>query len=160
MLDAHGIGAHPVDDVETVHASIEAMKLAFADLHQYNADIDAMPVKPDALLNPDYLRSRAALIDTTRAGDPGYGAPRPGGTVYLAAADASGLMVSFIQSNYMGFGSGVVVPGTGISLQNRGHGFNLIRATPTRWRRASAPRTPSSRPLRCMPTARRRWRLA
>ena len=126
MLDAHGIGAHPVDDVETVHASIEAMKLAFADLHQYNADIDAMPVKPDALLHPDDLRSRAALIDTTRAGDPGYGAPRPGGTVYLAAADASGMMVSFIQSNYMGFGSGVVVPGTGISLQNRGHGFNLI----------------------------------
>eukprot|EP01035_Chromulina_nebulosa_P054852 gene54852-75151_t len=67
MLDAHGIGAHPVDDVETVHASIEAMKLAFADLHQYNADIDAMPVKPDALLNPDYLRSRAALIAPFRA---------------------------------------------------------------------------------------------
>src|SRR5690606_41004716 len=55
----------------------------------------------------------------------GYGMPRRGGTVYLAAADAVGMMVSFIQSNYMGFGSGVVVPGTGISLQNRGHGFNL-----------------------------------
>ena len=126
MLDELGVGKQDLDGVDSVHLQIEAMKLAFADLHQYNADIDAMPVKPDALLNPDYLRSRAALIDTTRAGDPGYGAPRPGGTVYLAAADASGMMVSFIQSNYMGFGSGVVVPGTGISLQNRGHGFNLI----------------------------------
>ena len=77
------------------------------------------------LLHPDYLKSRAALINRERAGDPGHGAPRPGGTVYLAAADASGMMISFIQSNYMGFGSGVVVPGTGISLQNRGHGFNL-----------------------------------
>ena len=56
---------------------------------------------------------------------PSFGAPRPGGTVYLTAADASGMMVSFIQSNYMGFGSGVVVPGTGISLQNRGNGFVL-----------------------------------
>src|SRR5690606_11569946 len=68
---------------------------------------------------------RARLIDRRQAGNPGHGIPRPGGTVYLAAADASGMMVSFIQSNYMGFGSGVVVPGTGISLQNRGHGFNL-----------------------------------
>ena len=127
MLDAidggKGVGAHPLDSVETVHASIEAMKLALADLAQYNADIDAMQVRPDDLLNADYLRSRAALIDADKAGDPGCGAPRPGGTVYLAAADASGMMVSFIQSNYMGFGSGVVVPGTGISLQNRGHGF-------------------------------------
>ncbi|MFN9726403.1 gamma-glutamyltransferase family protein [Acidovorax sp.] len=126
MLDAHGIGAHPVDSVETVHASIEAMKLAFADLHQYNADIDAMRVSPAELLHADYLKNRAALIDPTRAGDPGHGTPRPGGTVYLAAADSQGMMVSFIQSNYMGFGSGVVVPGTGISLQNRGHNFNLI----------------------------------
>jgi len=126
MLDAHGIGAHPVDSVETVHASIEAMKLAFADLHQYNADIDAMRVSPAELLHADYLKNRAALIDPTRASDPGHGTPRPGGTVYLAAADSQGMMVSFIQSNYMGFGSGVVVPGTGISLQNRGHNFNLI----------------------------------
>ena len=126
MLDAHGVGAQGVDEVQTVHASIEAMKLALADLHRYNADSDHMRVAPAELLAPDYLRARAALIDPTRAGDPGHGAPRPGGTVYLAAADAQGMMVSFIQSNYMGFGSGVVVPGTGISLQNRGHGFSLI----------------------------------
>ena len=125
MLDAHGVGAHPVDDAQTVHASIEAMKLALADLQQYNADIDCMQVTPAELLDPGYLKNRAALIDPARAASPGYGAPRPGGTVYLAAADSQGMMVSFIQSNYMGFGSGVVVPGTGISLQNRGHGFCL-----------------------------------
>ena len=125
MLDAVGVGEQPLDGVDSVHLQIEAMKLAFADLHEYNADIDAMRVRPDELLNADYLRSRAALIDADKAGEPTYGAPRPGGTVYLAAADASGMMVSFIQSNYMGFGSGVVVPGTGISLQNRGHGFTL-----------------------------------
>ena len=125
MMEALGIGNQPVDDVDTVHLSIEAMKLALADLHQYNADIDAMRVTPAELLAPAYLAERARLIDRNHAGDPGYGAPRPGGTVYVATADASGMMVSFIQSNYMGFGSGVVVPGTGISLQNRGHGFSL-----------------------------------
>ena len=125
MLEAHGIGAQPVDHVDTVHAAIEAMKLALADLYQYNADSAAMRVTTAELLNADYLKTRAQLIDAQHAGNPGHGAPRPGGTVYLAAADASGMMVSFIQSNYMGFGSGVVVPGTGISLQNRGHGFNL-----------------------------------
>jgi len=123
MLDALGVGGQPLDGIDSVHLQIEAMKLAFADLHQYNADGAHMRVAPADLLAPDYLRARAALIDPARAGDPAYGAPRPGGTVYLAAADAQGMMVSFIQSNYMGFGSGVVVPGTGISLQNRGCGF-------------------------------------
>ncbi|MDB5884092.1 MAG: gamma-glutamyltransferase 2, Threonine peptidase family [Polaromonas sp.] len=125
MLESLGIGNQPVDDIDTVHLSIEAMKLALADLHQYNADIDAMRVTPAELLAPAYLAERARLIHRQQAGDPGHGAPRPGGTVYVATADASGMMVSFIQSNYMGFGSGVVVPGTGISLQNRGHGFTL-----------------------------------
>ncbi len=125
MLDTLGIGDKPVDHVDTVHLSIEAMKLALADVYQYNADIDAMRVAPQALIDPDYLAERAQLIDPHRARDPGHGAPKPGGTVYVTAADASGMMVSFIQSNYMGFGSGVVVPGTGISLQNRGSGFSL-----------------------------------
>lgn len=125
MLDTLGIGNKPVDHVDTVHLSIEAMKLALADVYQYNADIDAMHVPPQALIDPDYLAERAKLIDPQRARNPGHGAPKPGGTVYVTAADASGMMVSFIQSNYMGFGSGVVVPGTGISLQNRGAGFSL-----------------------------------
>ena len=126
MLDVVGVGKEPLDGADSVHLQIEAMKLALADLQQYNADLDAMQVAPADLLDADYLRARAALIHPAQAGDPGHGTPRPGGTVYLAAADADGMMVSFIQSNYMGFGSGVVVPGTGISLQNRGHGFNLI----------------------------------
>ena len=124
MLDAIGIGGQPLDSVETTHLQIEAMKLALADLAQYNADADHMRVKPqEELLNPAYLAERAKLIDRQRASAPTYGAPQAGGTVYLCACDASGMMVSFIQSNYMGFGSGVVVPGTGISLQNRGCGF-------------------------------------
>jgi gamma-glutamyltranspeptidase/glutathione hydrolase len=125
LLEAIGIGKAPVDDIETVHVSIEATKLALADIYHYVADRDAMKIEPESLLDPGYLAERAKLIDPMRAGDPGHGQPRPGGTVYLAAADAKGMMISFIQSNYMGFGSGVVVPGTGISLQNRGHDFQL-----------------------------------
>ena len=124
MLDAIGIGDQPLDSVETVHLQIEAMKLALADLAQYNADMDHMRVKPqEELLSQTYLAERAQLINRSQASAPTYGAPKPGGTVYLCACDADGMMVSFIQSNYMGFGSGVVVPGTGISLQNRGCGF-------------------------------------
>jgi gamma-glutamyltranspeptidase/glutathione hydrolase len=77
------------------------------------------------LLDDAYLAERAKLIDMKRATDFSHGTPPKGGTVYLTAADESGMMVSFIQSNYMGFGSGVVVPETGISLQNRGYGFTL-----------------------------------
>jgi gamma-glutamyltranspeptidase/glutathione hydrolase len=96
-----------------------------ADLQEYVADPDAMTISPARLLDPDYITARAEEIDRRRAGDPGHGAPGPGGTVCLSAGDRSGMMISFIQSNYMGFGSGVVVPGTGISLQNRGAGFTL-----------------------------------
>ena len=89
-----------------------------------------MDVTAASLLSDAYLSGRAALVDPRRAGDPGHGRPAPGGTVCLAAADRAGRMISFIQSNYMGFGSGVVVPGTGISLQNRGAGFTLRRGHP------------------------------
>jgi gamma-glutamyltranspeptidase/glutathione hydrolase len=89
-----------------------------------------MELPTSALLDPDYLASRARLIDPQRAQDFGPGDPPRGGTVYLCAADERGMMVSLIQSNYMGFGSGVVVPGTGISLQNRGTGFSLAAGHP------------------------------
>ncbi|KTT41164.1 gamma-glutamyltransferase [Pseudomonas oryzihabitans] len=124
ILEAAGIGADPVDSPATLHRAIEAMKLGLADLYQHVTDSAHMRVQAEHLLDPAYLRERAGLLGP-RAGDPGYGAPRPGGTVCLSAADTSGMMISFIQSNYMGFGSGVVVPGTGISLQNRGAGFTL-----------------------------------
>jgi gamma-glutamyltranspeptidase / glutathione hydrolase len=114
---------------ERLHAQIEATKLAFADVHAYVADPDAVPVPTDALLDPAYAASRRALI-TDRAGDPPPGRPDTGGTVYLCTADADGMMVSLIQSNYMGFGSQVVVPGYGFGLQNRGAGFALDPAHP------------------------------
>ena len=119
-----GLENHTPDSVDALHLEIEAMKLAFRDVHAYVADLDAMTrVRPADLLDDDYLASRAKLIDPTRATDFGPGAPRQGGTVYLTVGDAEGMMVSYIQSNYSGFGSGVVVPETGISLQNRGFGF-------------------------------------
>jgi len=109
---------------------IEAMKLAFADTYAYVGDPRSMTVTAAEMLNDDYLARRAKRIDMQRASAPTAGQPPLGGTIYLSAADASGMMVSFIQSNYMGFGSGVVVPGYGISLQNRGAGFSLDPASP------------------------------
>ncbi len=118
------------DDPRAVHRGIEAMKLAFADTYRYVADPEAMETSAERLLADDYLDLRASLIDPEQAGAPGHGLPRGGDTVYLAAADADGMMVSFIQTNFFGFGSGVVVPGTGISLQNRASGFSLDPAHP------------------------------
>jgi gamma-glutamyltranspeptidase/glutathione hydrolase len=123
LQEVGGLGDLSPDSPESIHLQLEAMKLAFADLHQYVSDPAFMDVPPSALLDPAYLRSRAALVDRARAQHPEYGLPPRSGTVYLTAADKDGMMVSFIQSNFMGFGSGVVVPGTGISLQNRGCGF-------------------------------------
>ncbi|MGH3635469.1 MAG: gamma-glutamyltransferase family protein, partial [Mycobacterium sp.] len=122
ILENFDIGSFPVDSVDSLHLQIEAVKLAFADAQAYVADIDHMPLRSDQLLDNEYLKQRATLIDRNRARPASAGTP-DGGTVYLTAADASGLMVSMIQSNYMGFGSGVVVPGTGIALQNRGTEF-------------------------------------
>jgi gamma-glutamyltranspeptidase/glutathione hydrolase len=124
MLRHVDLGDHAPDSVEALHLQIEAMKLAFRDIDAYVGDAAAMTnVTAEHLLDDGYLASRAKLIDRTRAQDFASGAPQHGGTVYLTAADESGMMVSYIQSNYSGFGSGVVVPGTCISLQNRGFGF-------------------------------------
>ena len=115
----------PVDGADWHHVTIEAMKLAFADVYAQVADPAAMRVSAAQLLDPDYLKQRARLIERHRAQAFAPGAPDRGGTIYLSTADAGGMMVSLIQSNYMGFGSGLVVPGFGISLQNRGYGFSL-----------------------------------
>lgn len=125
ILDAAGWKPSSPDDPHQLHLAIEATKLGLADVYRHVADLDAMQLAPETLLDPAYLRERAKLIDPDCAGDPGHGEPRPGGTVCLAAADDRGMMVSFIQSNYKGFGSGVVVPETGIALHNRGVGFTL-----------------------------------
>ncbi|GAA4460813.1 gamma-glutamyltransferase family protein [Phytohabitans houttuyneae] len=120
ILDGVDLGALP--PAERLHWQIEAMKLGFADAFAYVADPDRVVVPPSALLAPDYLAARRAEIGE-RAAVPAAGDPARGGTVYLCAADAEGLMVSLIQSNYMGFGSFVAVPGYGFGLQNRGLGF-------------------------------------
>ena len=106
------------------HYQMEAMKLAFADAWRYVADPRRADVPVSGMIDADYLASRRALVGE-RARSYGPGEPPRGGTVYLCAADRDGMMVSYIQSNYMGFGSGVVVPGTGIALQNRSAGFTL-----------------------------------
>lgn len=112
------------ESVETYHKQIEAMKLAFSDGMKYITQPSDMKVTADELLSDSYAAERRALIgEEALIPEPGH--PPKGGTVYLAAADGEGNMVSFIQSNYMGFGSGIVVPGTGIALQNRGNNFSL-----------------------------------
>lgn len=125
MLEHFDIANMKVDSVESQHVQIEAMKLAMADLYRYVSDPRSMEVTASQMLDDAYLAERAKLIDMSRATHFSPGIPPTGGTIYLTAADENGMMVSFIQSNYMGFGSGVVVPGTGVSFQNRGVGFSM-----------------------------------
>jgi gamma-glutamyltranspeptidase/glutathione hydrolase len=126
MLQHFDLKGAGLDSGLSHHLQIEAMKLAFADMQEFVADPTAMKqVTATDLLNPDYLARRAKLINPDRAAPARAGSPHSGGTVYLTAADQSGMMISFIQSNFKGFGSGVVVPNTGIALQNRGWGFSL-----------------------------------
>lgn len=124
ILEGIDLAAYPRESAAAYHVQIEAMKLGFADALRYVADGDQAYVPVRGLLDPAYAAERRMLIGD-EALDPVPGTPPHGGTVYLCAADESGLMVSFIQSNYMGFGSGIVVPGTGIALQNRGACFVL-----------------------------------
>ncbi len=112
------------NDAEMVHVQLEAMKLAYMDAKQYITDADHMRMSVQALLSKKYADKRRELI-TDRAELPRFGDPEGSGTIYLCTADGEGNMVSYIQSNFNGFGSGIVVPGTGISLQNRGFGFSL-----------------------------------
>jgi len=125
ILEKFDLASLPVDGTASQHLQIEAMKLAFADTYRHVAEPKTMRLTAAQMLDDGYLASRAKLIDPQRAQDFGPGHGPQGGTIYLSAADESGMMVSFIQSNYMGFGSCVVVPGYGVSLQNRGHGFTL-----------------------------------
>jgi gamma-glutamyltranspeptidase/glutathione hydrolase len=117
------------ESVVTYHKQFEAMKLAFADGHAYVSEPNTMKQKACDLLSKTYAKKRAKEI-TQYAKEPLAGAPESSGTVYLATADAYGNMVSMIQSNYMGFGSGIVIPQTGIALHNRGHNFSLDPSSP------------------------------
>jgi len=132
ILEGFDLRAMGHNSPEYLHHLIEAKKLAYADLARYVADPDHMEVQPQALLDPDYIAGRRALIDPDRSME----VPEPGRlitdseTIYLAVADEDGNMVSFINSVYNYFGSGVVVPGTGFVLQNRGQGFTLEEGHP------------------------------
>ncbi len=118
------------DSPQSIHLQIEAIKLAFSDAYRYISDKSYLEFDSSRALAPNYLKERSALIDPQLAQHFNFGIPQTGDTVYLATADVNGMMVSFIQSNYLGFGSGIVIPGTGISLQDRGNGFNLIEGHP------------------------------
>lgn len=134
MLEGYDFSAMTHNSAEYLHTLIEAKKLAHADLARYVADPDHMDVQPESLLDPSYLAGRANLIDPTKAAD----RPDPGRlvtdseTIYLTVADRHGNMISFINSIYGYFGSRVVVPGTGLVLQNRGSGFTMEEGHPNR----------------------------
>ncbi len=130
ILRHRDISKMPMDSADSVHLQVEAMKIAFSDGLAHIADPACMQVDSDRLLDRARLAHRAKEIRMDRAGAPRPGAFPEKGTVYLAAADSSGMMVSFIQSNFRGFGSGIVIPGTGISLHNRGCGFCLEKGHP------------------------------
>ena len=124
ILRGFDLGPEEKLTARAYHLQIEALKLAFAEAQRSVTDPRHMQVSPEYLLSEDWAREKRQLIQEKALLPP----PSPevkGGTVYLCAADGEGNMVSLIQSNYMGFGSGLVVPGTGIALHNRGHNFSF-----------------------------------
>jgi gamma-glutamyltranspeptidase/glutathione hydrolase len=124
ILEGFDLAAMPRESVESYHIQIEAIKLAFADARRYIADPDHADIPIAGLLDKEYAAQRRRLINE-QASLPEPGQPLRGGTVYLCTADSDGMMVSLIESVYYGFGAGIVVPGTGIALQNRGSCFTL-----------------------------------
>jgi gamma-glutamyltranspeptidase/glutathione hydrolase len=115
----------PPASATRVHVLIEAVKLALADRNAFVTDAEYMLRPAAELASKEWARRRRAELDLDRASAPSTGRAAVGGTIYLCAADADGMLVSLIQSNYVGFGSGVTVPGWGINLQNRGAFFSL-----------------------------------
>lgn len=117
--------------VAELHKKIEAMKLAYADLHRYDADPRYAKVPVQGLILKAYAEERARLMDANKAHrEPGPGKPPFSETTYLSAVDREGNIVSLIQSNYAAFGSGITVRGMGFVLQNRGALFSLDPASP------------------------------
>ncbi|MFP4323190.1 MAG: gamma-glutamyltransferase, partial [Anaerolineales bacterium] len=127
IAEGWGLNEMEAFSAERLHLMVEAMRLAFADARHYIADMDVEIVPVEALLSKDYATTRRALVNhETAMQPPGFGAPLPGSdTIYLTAVDGAGNACSFINSLYMGFGSGIVARDTGIFLQNRGANFTL-----------------------------------
>jgi len=128
LLAGFELKDYPRESINVYHWQIEAMKLAFADTHRYVADPETMRVTTAQLLSQKYAEKRRKLIGDRALPLVEPGLPQ-GGTVYLATAEPD-LMVSLIQSNYKGFGSGILIPQTGIALHNRGCGFTLAANHP------------------------------
>ncbi|HTL88168.1 MAG TPA: gamma-glutamyltransferase family protein [Leptolyngbya sp.] len=128
ILEGFDLAKYPRDSADSFHLQIEAMKLAYIEADRHVCDPISMLVSHSDLLDKAYAMKRRQLIGETALTAISSGLPK-GGTVYLAAADGD-LMVSFIQSNYAGFGSGILIPGTGIALQNRGSGFSTEAGHP------------------------------
>ena len=124
ILQAYEHSRGPITGIDRYHVPIEALKLAFTDGRHTITDPADMTVTTEQMLDQSYARKRSALI-SEQAVLPEPGQIASGGTIYLCTADREGNMVSFIQSNYKGFGSGVVIPQTGIALNNRGRDFSL-----------------------------------
>jgi gamma-glutamyltranspeptidase/glutathione hydrolase len=124
LLDRAGLAGVAADSADHVHLVVEATKLAFQLRDCHITDPADMRIDAQALLAPDNLDGLARLIDADRAAPWGKGRG-PGDTIWMGTIDQSGLAVSFIQSIYHEFGSGVVLPGTGINWQNRGASFSL-----------------------------------
>src|SRR5215470_9554992 len=125
VLNHFDLSAIPLESAASLHLQIEAMRLGFADVYRHVSDPKAMHMDPEAFLDDRYLRRRASEISLAEARFPNTGLPVDGGTTYVAAADAEGNIVSYIQSSGRGFGSGMAVPNTGIALQCRGRSFSL-----------------------------------
>jgi gamma-glutamyltranspeptidase/glutathione hydrolase len=129
-FDVAGMGRNSVD---FWHLLIEAKKIAYSDRARFYADTTFNELPVSELISKDYAAERAELIDMTRAAksvDPGNPGLDHGDTTFLVVADSSGQMVSLIQSNYIGFGSGYVVPELGFGIQDRGALFTLEEGHP------------------------------
>ncbi|MDY7013847.1 MAG: gamma-glutamyltransferase [Cyanobacteriota bacterium] len=131
ILEGFELANFPRESVESYHLQIEAMKLAFADVNRYVGDPNFLEFPVEKLLNKRYAQQRRELIQLQSIchAEPGF---PDSGTVYLCTADEE-MMVSFIQSNFSGFGSGILIPGTGIALQNRASGFTLSAGHPNQY---------------------------
>ena len=125
LLDRLDTRSMTVDSLEWVHSQVESMKIAIRVAFDHVADMGSMLIRIDEILDAKSLDTLASAITRKANNSPPPLNLRSSDTVYLAAADERGLMVSFIQSNFMGFGSGVVIHDTGIAMQNRGAGFVL-----------------------------------
>jgi gamma-glutamyltranspeptidase / glutathione hydrolase len=138
ILEGYDLAALGFGTAEHLHLLIEAKKIAFEDRGRWYADPEFADVPVAELISKDYAARRRAEIDLARAA-PSYGAAGEGDTIYLAAADGDGNMVSLIQSNYMGFGAGVVPAEYGFGLQNRGTSFALAAGHPNAYRAGKRP---------------------